>query len=200
MTGLAFIAVLILAWLHWATLGYFVTDGLTIYVAAFITTLAFAVLAAFRSGASAHIWAAVFLVASFAGNHYAWLTSDPTLVSGLVDLATAAVFILCFTDRGLMAIGGVFLISFTVSLLTALGVVPDFTQRADVYIDWSQPDLTSICGHIANVILGASAGDGGKRIRDTLAVHLRNRAMGHSVRSGVIAVFRAVAAMQKAQD
>ncbi len=189
MTALAFIAALVAAWVHFLLRGYFLWDGLTIYVAAFIIVLATACVGAVISRETRCILAALALIANFAASHYAWQSSNPILFCALKDVLTAGWFILIGVTRWEYAIGGAFLLSFLAGVLTQLGVIPDAGHRPDVYIAWNHADLTSILGHLASIALGIGAGDAGLVARDAIRI----RPLGVSLAGWGFARLRALA-------
>lgn len=160
MTLAVFLIGLVLAWIYWTLWGYFVFDGVTIYVCLFVATLATAA----THGLTSFNWrlmiAAGLLVADFAGSHFSWMVASP-LASASFDLAIAAWFVLAGTSRWEFFIGLAFLFSGLSGVFAPL-----FPPRPQgVFLAWSYPDFTSLCGHAANIILGLGAGDGGRLLR-----------------------------------
>lgn len=182
MTALTFLIVLIAAGVHWYTRGYFVLDGITIYVAAFVATLSTASMFALISRDRHCVLGALVLVANFAGSHWAWHTDNVLVNCALLDLATAAWFAIYGVSRWEFTAASIFLVSVATSGLTQLGVIPDSTMRPDVYIAWSHPDITAILGHMASITLGLGAGDAGYRI----GLALRRRSVAADYRFGFV--------------
>lgn len=147
--------------------------GMTVYVACFIAGLATASIFAVISGNRRSILGAIVLVANFGLSHYAWTTGDPVIVGAVIDLATACWFILAGQSRWELTIGAMLLLSVIVGALTALGMIPDSEQRGSDFIALAHPDLTSILGHAANIVLGFGAGDAGSRVRTAIRVRPR---------------------------
>ncbi len=174
MTAIVFVIALVAAFAHWrlAEIGWLI-DGtnLTIYVAAFIATLAAASTAAVVSRQQRAIVGAVVLVINFAGSHFAWQTDNPLLWSACNDLVTAAVFILYGDTRWELTIGGLCLVSVLAAVMATFGVIPDHLTRDNSwFIAWSYPDIEALLGHACNIALGIGAGDMGRRIRVTAAL------------------------------
>lgn len=165
MTALVFVAAFALAYLNFATRGWYVWDGVTIYVAAFVATLATASLWALLSRSGRCIAATAVLVLNFGITHWGWVQGDPVIIQAASDLATAAYFIIAGSTRWEWAIGGVMLLSVGSAALTQLGVIPGPGERPPIFLAWSYADITSIAGHAASIILGIGAGDWGRRVR-----------------------------------
>jgi hypothetical protein len=197
MTLAVFVAVLILGGFHWFSAGYFILGEVPIYPVMFTATLATATVAAIVSHEARTIAAAVVLIASFAAHFWAWETSDPVLTLAAFNVAVAAYFIVFGVHRWEFAIGALYLASFVVGLATVSGLIPNAGQRSDVYVDWSHPDLLAVIGHLANVTLGAGAGDGGKRIRGFLGTRLTHRSMGLAFGYRILARARALGKSSK---
>lgn len=172
MTLVVFIVALILAGLHWYSSpdGWLLFGNVTIYVAAFVATLAAASAAAMRSKDRRCIAAAVVLIINFVGSHFAWTTSDPVLFGALNDLVTAAYFMLIGQTRWELAIGALSIACVAAGGLTVLGIIPGPAQRADAFIAFSYPDVVALLGHAANIVLGLGAGDAGLLARNRLRV------------------------------
>lgn len=193
MTALVFVVVLIAGWLWFVTNGPFLFDGVTIYVAGFIATLASATVAAVVSHNRRNILAALVLIANFAGSHFAWQAADPILIGAILDLITAAWFILVALTRWEIAVGSLFLISAATAGATAFGLLPSHLNRPYEYIAWSYPDIAAIIGHVANCTLGAASGDAGKLVR-LWALDTRDGTVGAGRRRSLGARLAAMAA------
>lgn len=108
---------------------------------------------------------ALVLILNFFLTHLAWQTSDPVLWHSIADLATAAWFVLGGRTRWELILGFLFLASVFVGFLTALGAIPDASERAPGFIALSHPDLVAWLGNIANALLGFASNDTGKWLR-----------------------------------
>ena len=185
MTAVVFVLALTLAYLHWnlAEVGWLIAGtNITIYVAAFVATLAAAVTAALVSRYPRCLMAAAVLVLNFAGSHFAWQTDNPLIWGGVNDLVSAAWFVLAGDSRWEFGIGGLLLLSVLASVLATVGLIPDHLTRDNSwFIAWSYPDIVALLGHGANILLGLGAGDGGRMVR----VPLESRPRLAAFRSGV---------------
>ena len=166
MTALVFVIALVAAYIHWATRGWYVWDGTTIYVAAFVATLTTAAVFAILSRERRALIALGVLIVNFAGSHWGWASSDPLLNQAILDTATAAWFVFLGSTRWEFGIGAVYLLSVLSAVLTQFGWIPSGDERPPIFLAWSFPDITSICGHMASILLGLGAGDWGKRVRE----------------------------------
>lgn len=178
MTFLVFIVVLLLGGWHWLTMGYFIVGEVPIYPVMFVATLATATVGAIVSRETRCVVAAAVLIASFVAHFWAWTRPDPVLTLAILNIVVAAYFLLMGARRWELIIGGLYLVSFVIGLATVSGILPNAEQRADLYIAFSHPDLVAICGHLANVTLGAGAGDGGKRVRQLIGRRIAGGPMG----------------------
>lgn len=170
MTALVFLVSLTLAYLLYQAGQIFIVDGVTIYVAAFLATLSTAVFYALRSMLPRLMVAALVLIGNFAGSHYAWQTDDPIMFSAMLDVVTAAYFVLVGITRWELAIGGLYLLSVGAAVLAQFGVMHDHTTRPGVFIALSYPDVAALIGHAANITLGVGSGDSGRLARIALQV------------------------------
>jgi hypothetical protein len=153
--------------------GPFIAGSLTVFVAIFVAGLAAASIAAIASGQRRSVLGACVLIANFAGSHWAWADSDPILTSACVDLATALYFVVAGRERWELCVGALCLLSFTAAVLTGFfDIIPDHTERPPGLIVWAFPDISSLCGHLSSVILGAGSGDWGRRVRTKTAAAL----------------------------
>lgn len=175
MTALVIAAALVFGW-YWTGVWHtsVVSGELTVYVLAFVAGLAMASMAALVAWTRPLIIAAVVLIAHFAAAHYAWQAPDPKgngavqfILIAAIDLVAAAYFILAGRERWEWAIGAVFLCGVGIAALTALGAIPSHLERPPVFLAFSFPDLSSLVGHVASILLGAGSGDWGKLLRIT---------------------------------
>ena len=197
MTALTFLIVLIAAGVHFATRGYFVFPGLTIYVMAYVATLTTACVASLVSRDLRCILGAVVLVGYFFAHHAAWASPDPVLWLSIASLAVAAYFLIFGYSRWEFIVGLLFAVSPQLGGLTYFGLIPNSAARPDVYIAWSYPDIISILGHMASITLGLGAGDAGLRVRD----HFRSRSLALHYRSELVARLVRMAKVQsEAED
>jgi len=172
MTALVIAAALVFGW-YWTGVWHtsVVSGELTVYVLAFVAGLAMASMAALVAWTRPPIIAAVVLIAHFAAAHYAWQASNPIILIAIADVLAAAYFILAGRERWEWAIGAVFLCGVGIAALTALGGIPSHLERPPVFLAFSFPDLSSLVGHIASILLGLGAGDWGKRARTGAQKH-----------------------------
>lgn len=190
MTFAIFVSGLLLAWAYWAAIGFFVFDGVTIYVCLFIATLTAASAEALLTREWRLMVAAGLLIVNFAWSHYAWSAASP-FASASFDVLTAAWFVLFGIARWEFGIGAMFLVSALSGVLQGLGLLP--ARPAGAFLAFSYPDITSLCGHAANIILGAGAGDAGRRVK-SLA---HDRAIFADIRLRVLARIYPVAPMAR---
>lgn len=165
MTGLAFIAALVAAAIHLELEGWFVRDGVTIYVAAFVAVLAFAATAALVSLSGRSIAAAGVLILNFAATHWAWASSDVLVNQAIVDGLTMAYFILAGGTRWEFGVAAIYFVSVLSAGAAHIDLIPGLGERPPVFLAWSYADITSLCGHAASIVVGLGAGDWGKRVR-----------------------------------
>ncbi len=145
--------------------GPYVIGNLSVYDTIFVAGLASCSIAALVSGSIRSLLGASVLIGNFIVSHFVWTDSDPILTAAILDIATAAYFILCGQARWELMIGGLYLVSVLAAAGTWLDVIPDQYERAPGIVAWSFPDIAVWLSHLANVILGAGAGDWGKRVR-----------------------------------
>lgn len=191
MTAIIFIGAIGLAWIHWtyAEVGWLAFGNVTIYVAAFVATLASASLAALLSRDSRCILAALVLILNFTASHYAWQTENPILFDSLNNLAAAAWFVLTGKQRWEFLIGGALLLAVVSGILSAAGIIPNHLHRDNArFIAWSYPDIVALLGHAANVTLGWGSGDAGKLVRIPLQVRVLGSSLGWRFVSRVAAL------------
>lgn len=154
------------------------------------------------------IWAAVALSAYWLACFYAWEMGDytilgktyngPIMAHAGLSLLIAAYFAINAQKNWEFLIGAIFVASVCCGIATEFGVIASGAERPRVYVALAHPDLLSILGHAASIVLGAAAGDGGLRIRDILgrrsvAVHYRADAVRR-----VAAVVKMAAGSKKA--
>ena len=144
--------------------------GLSFYVLTFLAGLLTATAFAALSKDRRCIYGIAVLWLNFIGNHFAG--DDPDLViSGMLNVATAAYFILYGITRWEWVIGGLYLASVLLAFLSFVGVIPGAEERVAVgFIAFSLPDLVTIISEIALAVLGLGAGDSGRRVRVRLRV------------------------------
>ena len=138
----------------------------TVYTVAFLVGLVAASAFAIRSKDKANIAAAVVLALNWAGAYAIYRLGDHTfLPCAILDLATAAWFILTGRTYWQWVVGFLFIASFGMGLAAYSQILPDGSVRPS-FISVTYLDLTAIIGHIANASLGLSSGDGwGQRVR-----------------------------------
>lgn len=165
MTAAVFIAAMAAAYIHLQAVGWYVWPGYTIYVVAFAVVLAVAVLWALLSKSWRCFAGAGVLTLNLAATHWGWANGDVLVNQAIIDLATAAYFILAGGTRWEWAIGAVYLVSVGTAGAAYFDVIPGLGERPPVFLAFNYADLTSLCGHFASIILGLGAGDWGKRVR-----------------------------------
>lgn len=199
MTLLAASLSFLFGWVWFSVLGRIMVGPVTVYVAMFVATLATATLFALKSREREPILAALVLVANFAASHWAWSTDNPVLWQGVFDLGTAAYFILTGTSIWQLGIGLAYLLSVAVGCGTWLGIVPDSSQRPMTYLALSHPDLLSLLGHAANIMLGMGAGDAGVAVKNWGRRPVVAGSAGHRLVSGLVRLAKAPGAQGKAR-
>jgi hypothetical protein len=139
--------------------------GITFYVAVFVAGLFAASIFAARSRDRRCILGVIVLWLNFIGSHVAWSVGDPNLyAAGVLDVLTAAYFVLYGQTRWEWTIGGLYLVSVVLGFLSFVGVVPGADERvAAGFIAFSYPDIAAILGEIAVAVLGLGAG--GQRVK-----------------------------------
>jgi len=149
--------------------------GITFYVAVFVAGLVTASIFAALSKDRRCIYGVGVLWLNFIGSHVAWSVGDPNLyIAGVLDVLTAAYFVLYGEKRWEWTIGGLYLVSVVLGFLSFVGVVPGADERvATGFIAFSYSDLASIIGHLASAVLGLGAGDSGLRLRAKARVPVR---------------------------
>lgn len=182
MTAISFVIALAAAYVHLQTRGWYVADGLTIYVVAFALVLAVAVVAAVISRRPRNWVAAGVLVANLAATHWGWANGDVLTNQLLIDSATAIFFALWGRERWEWGIAAIYLLSVLTALLAYLNVIPGIGERPPVFLAWNYADATSACGYAASILLGLGSGDGGLRIMDRLT---RRGTLANHARSGL---------------
>jgi len=135
------------------------------YAWSFILTLTMAAYYAFTKGRTRHKISVFVLLLNFAGSNYAWTTENPVAVTMALDVATAAFFGFVASVRFELALGAIYLLAVLVGVLTLFSLIPDVHARTFVYLTWAHPDVLTILGHVANVIIGISSGDSGRGAR-----------------------------------
>jgi len=169
MTAAFFIIAGVMSHWYWQTYGWFLMEGplagMTFYVAWFIAVLALACVWAVKSLDPRCIIAAVVLVLNFAASHWGWLQMDKVLAQVAIDTGCAAFFVLWGRERWEWGIASVYLISALAGAAAHFGFIPGPSERAPVFLALAYADITSLCGHLASIILGLAAGDWGKRVR-----------------------------------
>ncbi len=174
MTAVVTFVLFFLMIAHYLTLGPFVAEGWTIYMAAFkVATLSAATFCflrfirkqdwcTFRAGC------AIIAYAILAPKVYNY--EQAILLSALLDLSMACYFALFGRKRWELLTGAVFIMMVAVSTMTYLGLIPSHLDRPwPQFLAFSQGDITAILGYCFLIIIGFGAGDGGARIRDWFA-------------------------------
>jgi hypothetical protein len=176
MTAVIFCIFLVVGYAHFVTLGPILYGERTIYTVAYWATTLSAVFFALKTKERSNIRAACCIFA------YAWFAplvykSDYTIVrehailwAAVLDVAMAYYFIFHGGKRWEITVGLCFLVAVAVSMFTAGGLIPDHMNRPYMFIAFAQPDLTALCGHAANVVVGFGSADTGRRIYNHMAV------------------------------
>lgn len=187
MTLAIFLVGLLVLGVYFAEYGPILIGELTVWRAGFfLTTASAAIFCYFRGGRPFYGAAlAIIAYAMVATSVYAIQNEQHALLwSAALDLTMAAYFILTGRQRWELYAGLMFLAAVSVSVLSAGGLVPSHVDRFPtlpyVFIAFTQPDLTAILGHMANIVIGTGAGDGSGK----LALWFRQRFVAADYVSG----------------
>ena len=169
MTALVFVICLISGAVHFYSIGPFLYDGITIYTATYFSTTGTAALYCALTKKRSNIAAGCCIIAYSICAPQVYMLEYAIIWSALLDIFMAAYFILLGQRRWEIYAGLCFLFAVAISVLTAAGLVPSHLDRPYEFIAFSQPDITALAGHAANIIIGLGAADGGRKVRDYLA-------------------------------
>lgn len=179
MTAAVTFVMFFLIWAHFENIGPYVYGGMTVWRFAFIVVTICAFVRLMRASWRSNYAYAFLLLAYCKLAPFAYGVTHPLIASAVIDLSMAVAFTIG-TKRWHTAAAMCFLAATFVSVLTYIGLIPDASERAYVFITLSQPDLTAIFGYGALISAGFGAGDGGSRVynymvRPALGIDSRRR-------------------------
>lgn len=161
-------------WIWFNNYGPMLIGGVTIYTATYVATTFTAAIFAVKSKDRSIIAAGCCIVGYTFVAPFVYSSPNALLWCAGLDLLMACYFIGLGAKRFEIYAGLFFLLAVATTAMSfgPMAWIPSHIDRPYMFIAFSQPDITAICGHAANIIIGFSAGDGGRRIRDYLSSRL----------------------------
>jgi hypothetical protein len=174
MTVITFILCLILGYLYYSTSGVFIAGGITIYTASYLATTASAAIFCMISKDRSINRAGLCIIGYAFVAPFVYKSPNALAWCAAIDLCMATYFIGFGAKRWEIYAGFFFAFSVIATLFSVgpFGFIPDHTERARMFIAFSQPDITAILGHAANIVIGFGAGDFGSKVRSYLTADL----------------------------
>jgi hypothetical protein len=155
IAAITFLSAGFLAWAHYATLGFKVGMGLTVWTAWMLAVLIAAGIDCYRLRGRQLMQAWAVLAISWVAAMTTWAMSGNHLVDfTLKNLAVmAALLLIAFRPETVLPalLHGVIIL---VAYLTSRGVIPSSGQRPRVFLAWSHPDISAGLQHASLLFMG----------------------------------------------